>query len=86
MASTVGGVPELVPHGEAGYLYPVGDVDGMSEGALEILSDPDLQMAFGETGRTVAVERFSAELVVPAYEACYEQAMESHPQTFESHG
>ena len=86
VASSVGGVPELVPHGEAGYLYPVGDVDGMVEGALEILSDPDRQRAFGEMGRTVAVERFSAELVVPAYEACYERAMESHPQTFESHG
>ncbi len=86
VASSVGGVPELVPHEEAGYLYPVGDVDGMSEGALEILSDQDRQMAFGETGRTVAVERFSAELVVPAYEACYEQAMESYPQTFEPHG
>ena len=58
----------------------------MSEGALEILSDPDRQRAFGETARTVAVERFSAELVVPAYESCYERAMKSHPQTFESHG
>ena len=86
VASTIGGVPELVPHGEVGYLYPMGDVDGMAEGALEILSDPDLQRRFGEAGRAVAVERFSAEGVVPLYEATYERAVQTHPQAVESHG
>ncbi len=81
VASSIGGVPELLPHGEAGYLYPVGDVQGMSEGALRILRDPDLQKRFGEAGRAIAVGRFSAEGIVPAYEACYERALRSHGQT-----
>ena len=37
-----------------------GDLDGMTEGALEILSDPDRWKAFSEAGRAVAVERFVA--------------------------
>ena len=81
VAAAVGGVPELLPHGEAGYLYPVGDVEGMSEGALRILTDPELQRTFGEAGRAIATQRFSAERVVPAYETCYERALESHAQT-----
>ena len=81
VAASIGGVPELLPHGEAGYLYPVGDVEGMSEGALKILSDPDLRATFGEAGRAIAIERFSAERLVPEYEACYERAVESHAQT-----
>ncbi len=81
IASSIGGVPELLPHGEAGYVYPVGDVEGMSKGALQILGDPSLQRSLGEAGRSIAVERFSVERIVPAYEACYERAVESHNRT-----
>jgi N-acetyl-alpha-D-glucosaminyl L-malate synthase BshA len=84
VAALIGGVPELMPHGEAGYLCPVGDVDGMAEGALEILSDPDLQRTFGDAGRAISIERFSAEGVVPLYEACYERAVESHAHAHEA--
>jgi N-acetyl-alpha-D-glucosaminyl L-malate synthase BshA len=86
VASSIGGVPEMLPHGEAGYLYPVGDVDGMSEGAVQILSDPDLQRTLGQAGRAIATERFSAERIVPAYEACYQRAVESHLQTHGQQG
>lgn len=86
VAAAIGGVPELLPHAEAGYLYPVGDVEGMSDGALQMLNDPVLQKRFGEAGRAIAVECFSAEGVVPAYEACYERAVESHARTPERRG
>ena len=86
VAASIGGVPELLPHAEAGYLYPVGDVEDMSDGALQILSDPALQKRFGEAGRAIAMERFSAERVVPAYEACYERVVESHARTPERRG
>ena len=81
VAASIGGVPEVVPHGEAGYLYPVGDVEGMSEGALRILNDSELQKRLGSAGRSIAIERFSADRVVPVYEACYERAVESHAKT-----
>ena len=81
VAASIGGVPELLPHGEAGYLYPVGDVEGMSEGSLRILNDPELQTRFSKAARSIATERFSVERVVPAYEACYERALESHAKT-----
>ena len=68
VASNVGGLPEVVPHGEAGYLLEPGDVEGMTAGAIEILSDPARWKAFSEAGRAVAVERFSAQRVVPIYE------------------
>jgi len=81
VAASIGGVPELLPHGEAGYLYPVGDVEGMSEGSLRILNDPELQTRFSKAARSIATERCSAERVVPAYEACCERALESHAKT-----
>ena len=84
VASNVGGLPEVVPHGEAGYLLEPGDVDAMTAGAIEILSDPDRWKAFSEAGRAVAVERFSAELVVPVYEEYCLRVIETHQRNTES--
>ena len=84
VASNAGGLPEVVPHGEAGYLFEPGDVDGMTAGALEILNDPDRWKAFSAAGRAVAVERFSAELVVPIYEEYCLRVIETHRRNLES--
>ena len=78
MVSNAGGLPEVVPDGEAGYLFDVEDVDGMTAGAIEILSDPDRWKAFSEGGRAVAVERFSAKRVVPMYEEYCQRVVERH--------
>ncbi|SVB15739.1 uncharacterized protein METZ01_LOCUS168593 [marine metagenome] len=72
VTSSGGGVAEVVPHGEAGYLFDVGAVEEMSEGALDILCDSIRWKKFSETGRAVAVERFSAEKVVSLYESYYQ--------------
>jgi len=71
IATTVGGLPEVIPHGEAGYLFETGAVEQMAEGALELLQDPARWKEFSRAARAVAVERFSAERVVPLYEAYY---------------
>jgi N-acetyl-alpha-D-glucosaminyl L-malate synthase BshA len=78
VASNVGGLPEVVPDGEAGYLLDPGDVEGMSEAALDILRDPARWKAFSAAGRAVAVERFSAKRVVPIYEDYCRNVVATH--------
>jgi N-acetyl-alpha-D-glucosaminyl L-malate synthase BshA len=75
VATRVGGVPEVVPHGEAGYLLAVGDLEGMSAAALELLSDKPRWWRASRSARAVAVERFSKERVVPEYERYYETVL-----------
>ncbi len=75
VASRAGGLPEVVPHGEAGLLFPVGDVEGMAEGALELLLDSTRWKEFSGRARAVAVERFRAETIVPLYESFYEDVL-----------
>jgi N-acetyl-alpha-D-glucosaminyl L-malate synthase BshA len=75
VATRVGGLPEVVPHGEAGYLLDVGDVDGMAAAALELLGDKARWWQASRAARAVAVERFSAERVVPEYERYYQQVL-----------
>lgn len=75
VASDAGGIPEVVTHGETGYLYPPGSVEEMAEAGTEILTDPRLWTRLSEAGRQMAVERFSAASVVPRYERLYERVL-----------
>ncbi len=78
IASNAGGIPEVVVDGEAGFLFPVGDVNGMAEAAIALLTDDVLHKRMSEGARSVAVERFSADRVIPQYEAYYGQVLAGH--------
>ena len=68
-------MPEVVVDGESGYLFSVGDIAGMSDCAVEILSDDELRRKLGRRGREVAVERFDERKIVPMYRAFYERVI-----------
>jgi N-acetyl-alpha-D-glucosaminyl L-malate synthase BshA len=73
IATRTGGLPELVVEGEVGYLLPVGDIEGMTEHSLQILSDDALRRRMGAAGRQLAVERFNVATIVPRYRGFYER-------------
>lgn len=71
IASKLGGIPEVVTHGETGYLFPLGEVDGMAEAGLSLLESRDRWDRFGAAARADPVTRFPSERVVPMYEGLY---------------
>jgi N-acetyl-alpha-D-glucosaminyl L-malate synthase BshA len=73
IGTRAGGMPEVVVEGESGYLLPVGDVEGMADRAIAILSNADLQQRLGRAGRKLAEEKFNVEQVVPMYRQFYER-------------
>jgi L-malate glycosyltransferase len=75
VASNVGGLPEVVSDGVTGYLHPPDQVASMAESAIRILSDPALHARMAAEGVRLAHERFSADRIVPQYEALYERAL-----------
>jgi N-acetyl-alpha-D-glucosaminyl L-malate synthase BshA len=75
VASNVGGLPEVVVDGVTGFLHPPDQVSAMAESAIRILSDQDLHARMAADGVRLAAERFSADRIVPQYEALYEQAL-----------
>ena len=75
IGSDAGGLPEVVKHGETGYLLPVGDVEGMAARAVEILRDDKLRREMGAASRRRAEALFGAERVVPQYERYYERVL-----------
>ena len=77
VASNVGGLPEVVEDGVTGFLHPPDGVTQMAESAIRILSNPELHARMAADGVRLARERFSADRIVPLYEALYEQTLKS---------
>ena len=75
VTSDAGGLPEVVQDGVTGHLLPVGDIDGMAEAGIRILTDPSHAKALSTAARAVALERFSIDAVVPKYERLYERVL-----------
>jgi glycosyltransferase involved in cell wall biosynthesis len=75
IGSSMGGLPEVVTHGETGFLFPLGQVEAMAEAGVSLLKDPALWTRVSQAGRDDAVARFSNERVIPMYEALYEDIL-----------
>jgi N-acetyl-alpha-D-glucosaminyl L-malate synthase BshA len=72
VASRAGGLPEVITDGKSGILEPVGSVEAMGRRAVELLRSESRYTAMREAALAKARE-FSADRVVPMYEALYEQ-------------
>jgi len=75
IASRVGGLPEVVVDGVCGLLYPVGDVEGMAKGAVQLFEDEALHARMARAARQRVLDHFDATRVVPQYEALYEELL-----------
>ena len=58
VATRVGGVPELVEHGQTGWLVAPGDFSDIAGRCATLVADPALRRRMGERGRQRVVERF----------------------------
>jgi N-acetyl-alpha-D-glucosaminyl L-malate synthase BshA len=76
----VGGLPEVVRHGETGVLLAPSDIEGLSAAAIEILSDSGKWHSMSELGAADARARFSEDAIVPQYEALYRKAVTDRPR------
>lgn len=75
IATKVGGLGEVIESGREGYLYPVGDINGMAEAAISLLENEALMQEFKTAARNKAVQKFSIEQIVPQYEAVYQDLL-----------
>lgn len=73
IASSVGGLPELVVHGETGYIAEIGDIERMAKYSIELLTNEQKHKLFAIASRKRAVEMFNIDKIVNHYEQFYER-------------
>jgi L-malate glycosyltransferase len=74
VASRAGGLPEVIDDGVNGILEPVGSVEAMGRRAVELLRDPE-RYAGMRAAAVAKAEQFSANIIVPMYEAYYAEVL-----------
>lgn len=78
IATQVGGMAEMIDSGKDGYLFDVGDIDGMAEAGIKLLDDKDSYKKISSAAQKKAKEGFSPEIIVPQYEKLYESVIKNH--------
>jgi|LakMenE18May11ns_1017448.scaffolds.fasta_scaffold9955514_2 N-acetyl-alpha-D-glucosaminyl L-malate synthase BshA len=71
VSTNAGGLPEVIEQGVCGYMADIGDVQAMSNYALDILKDDDRLAMFKDAAKTQA-KKFDIHNIIPEYEKLYE--------------
>ncbi|GLI07213.1 glycosyl transferase [Paenibacillus tyrfis] len=76
IASNAGGIPELITHGETGYLADIGDVEQMAAYAIALLKDESLYKKTVDACLYRARYTFCNDLITRQYEELYYRVLE----------
>ncbi|MEW6573222.1 MAG: glycosyltransferase [Bacillota bacterium] len=77
LATAVGGIPEVVVHGETGILVPPRDPAALANGITELLAVPERAVSFGVAGRKRVCELFTVEKMAGRVMDLYRDALTS---------
>ncbi|MFW9846320.1 MAG: N-acetyl-alpha-D-glucosaminyl L-malate synthase BshA [Candidatus Thorarchaeota archaeon] len=75
VTTPAGGIPELVRPSRDGVVTEGFEADEFAQAVIEILDDDSLRRKIGRAGRKRVEERFASDVIVPRYEAVFEQAI-----------
>jgi glycosyltransferase involved in cell wall biosynthesis len=75
VASRLGGLPEVVRHGETGFLVTPGNVEELRGRVAQLLRDPALAQRMGDRGRELVLDRFTWDACADRCIAAYEELL-----------
>ena len=76
IATTVGGIKDIVRHGMTGILVAPGDAEALCEALHTMLGDPDRAAIMGQRAAGVARERYARQSVAQQYMNLFDSLME----------
>ncbi len=75
VAFGVGGVKEAVRSGETGFLFELGNTEGLADGLLKLLGNETLRGKMGSAGRGFVAENFTWDLCAQRMLMVYREAL-----------
>ncbi|MFW6089242.1 MAG: glycosyltransferase, partial [Gemmatimonadota bacterium] len=75
IGSDIGGIPDIIRHGETGLLCPPGDAGALADALARLIRNPEEARAIARRGRVHAASAFGWDGVVGATTAAYERAV-----------
>ncbi|MFW5662581.1 MAG: N-acetyl-alpha-D-glucosaminyl L-malate synthase BshA [Bacteroidota bacterium] len=71
VAANIGGIPEVVSHGETGFIAEMGDISRMARYVTELLTNKKKWETFSENSFKRAKEHFDSKMIISQYEQLY---------------
>jgi glycosyltransferase involved in cell wall biosynthesis len=81
VATTVGGLPEMVEHGRTGYLVPPQDEKALAEAVIRLLLNKDLRRKLGSNAKNKIDTECSAETIAQQTINVYRQVLHDGRRT-----
>ena len=78
IGSRVGGIPELVTHGDNGLTFDANNIEQLTEALRSVVSDAELRQTFKDRALETARERFSMKIALERTEALYDELLQKH--------
>lgn len=75
VSTAVGGIPEMIQHGQSGFLAASGDAKALAEGLLNLRASADLRQRIAEKGRRIAEVKFSQSSMLRGYQDLYQEML-----------
>ena len=71
VASGVGGVPEVITHGETGLLVPSKDSKSLAGAIIRMLQDDRMRQRLGFAAREIIETKFTQDIAIQTIQNCY---------------
>ncbi|MBN9653054.1 N-acetyl-alpha-D-glucosaminyl L-malate synthase BshA [Halobacillus sp. GSS1] len=75
IGTNIGGIPEVIDHGETGFIAELGNVEQISYFATKVLEDKGLHQMMAEQSKRVVRDKFATNTILRQYETLYEQVL-----------
>lgn len=73
VASSVGGIPDIITDGETGFLVEARDVTDLARALQKLISSPDLRRTMGLCAQNKVIRDHSLEIAVSKFEVLFKQ-------------
>ena len=75
VSTAVGGIPEMIQHGQNGFLAEAGNHQSLASSLISLQQDSALRKSIAEKGRERATELFSQQGMLNGYSRIYEEML-----------
>ncbi len=80
IGSAIGGITDIIGHGETGLLVPPEDPTAIAKAIERIATDPAFAKRLAEAGSRRVREQFGWEAIIAAWQECYAAALRKNPR------
>ncbi|GIV05863.1 MAG: glycosyl transferase family 1 [Fimbriimonadales bacterium] len=76
VATDIAGIPDIVVHGETGFLASPSEIDKLAQYVVQLARNPELRQRMGEAGRRRALAEFDVNVMVERYARMFREVVE----------